>query len=185
MEQASMIGLDIAKTVFEVHGRSAAGTVVLRRSLKRSQVEKFFVDEPRSSLRAHRVPSPHSRCTGSGIGAAEGSLFGRSSAGGGGVSSAPARGAAQAPKYRCCMPDRPAAELVAGIRVRPRRERQSGYLFVRYKERSFSIDALRRKVQRLTTRIGGCSEWEDANGRTCGGISKYGQGQPGTTGYAR
>jgi len=43
MEKASMIGLDIAKNVFEVHGRNAAGAVVLRRSLKRSQVEKFFV----------------------------------------------------------------------------------------------------------------------------------------------
>jgi transposase len=43
MEKASMIGLDIAKTVFEVHGRNGAGAVVLRRSLKRSQVEKFFV----------------------------------------------------------------------------------------------------------------------------------------------
>src|SRR5216684_1142708 len=42
MEKASMIGLDIAKNVFEVHGRNAAGEVVLRRSLKRSQVEKFF-----------------------------------------------------------------------------------------------------------------------------------------------
>lgn len=37
-----MIGLDIAKNVFEVHGRNAAGEVVLRRSLKRGQVEKFF-----------------------------------------------------------------------------------------------------------------------------------------------
>jgi len=42
MEQASMIGLDIAKNVFEVHGRNAAGEVVLRRSLRRGQVEKLF-----------------------------------------------------------------------------------------------------------------------------------------------
>ncbi|HEX9115698.1 MAG TPA: IS110 family transposase, partial [Anaerolineae bacterium] len=42
MEQASMIGLDIAKNVFEVHGRSAAGEVVVQRSLKRSQMAKFF-----------------------------------------------------------------------------------------------------------------------------------------------
>src|SRR5258705_3319855 len=42
MEKASMIGLDIAKNVFEVHGRSAAGEVVLRRSLRRGQVEKLF-----------------------------------------------------------------------------------------------------------------------------------------------
>ena len=42
MEKASMIGLDIAKNVFEVHGRNAAGEVVLRRSLRRGQVEKLF-----------------------------------------------------------------------------------------------------------------------------------------------
>src|SRR5258708_9789225 len=42
MEKASMIGLDIAKNVFEVHGRNAAGEVVLRRSLKPGQVEKLF-----------------------------------------------------------------------------------------------------------------------------------------------
>src|SRR5258708_1059578 len=42
MEKASMIGLDIAKNAFEVHGRSAAGEVVLRRRLRRGQVEKLF-----------------------------------------------------------------------------------------------------------------------------------------------
>ena len=34
MEKAIMIGLDIAKNVFEVHGRNASGEVVLRRRLK-------------------------------------------------------------------------------------------------------------------------------------------------------
>jgi len=42
MEQAIMIGLDIAKNVFEVHGRNAASEVVLRRSLKRGTMEKVF-----------------------------------------------------------------------------------------------------------------------------------------------
>src|SRR5258708_24718871 len=42
MEKASMMGVDIAKNVFEVHGRSAAGEVVLRRSLRRGKVEKLF-----------------------------------------------------------------------------------------------------------------------------------------------
>jgi hypothetical protein len=35
-----MIGLDIAKNVFEVHGRNGAGEVVLRRTVKRSNMEK-------------------------------------------------------------------------------------------------------------------------------------------------
>ena len=37
-----MIGLDIAKNVFEVHGRNAASEVVLRRTVKRSNMEKVF-----------------------------------------------------------------------------------------------------------------------------------------------
>jgi transposase len=42
MEQAIMIGLDIAKNVFEVHARNAAGEVVLRRTVKRGEMEKVF-----------------------------------------------------------------------------------------------------------------------------------------------
>lgn len=40
--KVSMIGLDLAKNVFAVHGVDAAGRVVLRRTLRRSQVLKFF-----------------------------------------------------------------------------------------------------------------------------------------------
>jgi transposase len=42
MGEISMIGLDIAKNVFHVHGVDAAGAVMLRRQLRRGQVEKFF-----------------------------------------------------------------------------------------------------------------------------------------------
>jgi transposase len=37
-----MIGLDIAKNMFQVHGVDASGRVVLRRQLRRGAVEKFF-----------------------------------------------------------------------------------------------------------------------------------------------
>jgi transposase len=37
-----MIGLDLAKSVFQVHGVDGAGQVVTRRQLKRAQVETFF-----------------------------------------------------------------------------------------------------------------------------------------------
>jgi transposase len=37
-----MIGLDVAKNVFQVHGVDAAGQVTIRRKLRRSQVEQFF-----------------------------------------------------------------------------------------------------------------------------------------------
>jgi transposase len=37
-----MIGLDLAKNVFQVHGVDASGSVVLRRRLSRGQVERWF-----------------------------------------------------------------------------------------------------------------------------------------------
>jgi transposase len=37
-----MIGLDLAKNVFQVHGVDAAGRVIERRQLRRGQVEKYF-----------------------------------------------------------------------------------------------------------------------------------------------
>jgi transposase len=42
MTKVSMIGLDLAKNVFQVHGVDASGQVVLRRQLRRGQVERFF-----------------------------------------------------------------------------------------------------------------------------------------------
>jgi len=44
--QAIMIGLDIAKNVFQVHGVDARGQVVLRKRLRRGQVERFFAALP-------------------------------------------------------------------------------------------------------------------------------------------
>ena len=37
-----MIGMDLAKSVFQVHGVDGAGQVVFRRQLRRGQVERFF-----------------------------------------------------------------------------------------------------------------------------------------------
>ena len=42
MQSISTIGLDIAKSVFQVHGVDAVGQVVLRRQLKRRYVLAFF-----------------------------------------------------------------------------------------------------------------------------------------------
>jgi transposase len=36
MEKVSIIGLDIAKNVFQVHGVDGGGAVVIRRALRRS-----------------------------------------------------------------------------------------------------------------------------------------------------
>src|SRR6202047_4646302 len=42
MNEVSTVGLDIAKKVFQVHGVDAAGVVKVRRSLRRSQVLRWF-----------------------------------------------------------------------------------------------------------------------------------------------
>ena len=46
MAKVSMIGLDLAKNVFQVHGIDAAGKVVVRRQLRRRQLEKFLAALP-------------------------------------------------------------------------------------------------------------------------------------------
>lgn len=42
MGQVVTIGLDIAKSVFQVHGVDAAGQVVVRRQVRRAELLKFF-----------------------------------------------------------------------------------------------------------------------------------------------
>ncbi|MCV0414593.1 MAG: IS110 family transposase [Brevundimonas sp.] len=42
MQTVAVVGLDLAKTVFQVHGVAADGTVVVRRQLRRGQVLAFF-----------------------------------------------------------------------------------------------------------------------------------------------
>src|SRR5262245_22209769 len=59
MDKAIMIGLDIAKNVFEVHGRNAAGEVVLRRTLKRGQVVKLFARLPEAVIGMEACGSAH------------------------------------------------------------------------------------------------------------------------------
>lgn len=42
VSEASTIGLDLAKHVFQAHGADAAGKVVFRKRLRREQVLRFF-----------------------------------------------------------------------------------------------------------------------------------------------
>src|SRR4051794_4379448 len=46
MQAVTTIGLDIAKSVFQVHGVDAAGQVLIRRQLKRRAVLGFFQKLP-------------------------------------------------------------------------------------------------------------------------------------------
>src|SRR4051812_39504789 len=50
MENATTIGLDLAKNVFQVHGIDAAGKVVLRRKLRRGEVLDFFAALPPATV---------------------------------------------------------------------------------------------------------------------------------------
>ena len=43
MDQVVTIGMDIAKSVFQVHGINAEGAVVIRQRLTRARVLGFFV----------------------------------------------------------------------------------------------------------------------------------------------
>jgi len=42
MSEISMVGIDLAKSVFQVHGVTAAGSVALKRRLRRAEVLRFF-----------------------------------------------------------------------------------------------------------------------------------------------
>ncbi len=46
MKEVSTIGLDLAKSVFQVHGADDLGKVVVRRQLRRRQVLPFFKKLP-------------------------------------------------------------------------------------------------------------------------------------------
>jgi transposase len=56
---ASMIGLDIAKSVFQVHGEDAAQKPVLEKRLRRGQVESFFAKLPPAVIGIEACGSAH------------------------------------------------------------------------------------------------------------------------------
>ena len=68
MDEISMIGLDIAKNVFHIHGVDATGAPALQRQLRRGQVEKFFAQLPPTLVgleacgSAHHWPASSGRC---------------------------------------------------------------------------------------------------------------------------
>ena len=47
MGEITIIGLDIAKSVFQAHGADAAGSVVFRKKLGRGRLLAFFAGQPR------------------------------------------------------------------------------------------------------------------------------------------
>src|SRR5881392_2378340 len=59
MSKISIVGLDLAKNVFQVHGIDASGGVVLRRQLRRGAVEKFFAQLPPCTVGVEACGSAH------------------------------------------------------------------------------------------------------------------------------
>jgi transposase len=59
MQSITTIGLDIAKSVFQVHGIDAVGQVVMRRQLKRRYVLKFFEKLPPCLVGIEACASSH------------------------------------------------------------------------------------------------------------------------------
>src|SRR6202047_4905415 len=59
MQTITTIGLDIAKSVFQVHGVDAAGAVVIRRQLKRRSVLAFFQKLPPCLVGVEACASSH------------------------------------------------------------------------------------------------------------------------------
>ena len=59
MERVATVGLDIAKSVFQVHGIDATGTVVVRRKLSRGRVLTFFEALPRCVIGMEACNTSH------------------------------------------------------------------------------------------------------------------------------
>jgi len=59
MGEVITIGLDIAKSVFQVHGVDGAGAVVIRKRVSRAKVLTFFADLPPCVIGIEACPSAH------------------------------------------------------------------------------------------------------------------------------
>jgi transposase len=59
MQTITTIGLDIAKSVFQLHGIDAAGNVMIRRQLKRRYVLAFFEKLPPSLVGIEACATSH------------------------------------------------------------------------------------------------------------------------------
>jgi transposase len=59
MSEVSTIGLDIAKSVFQVHGVDVAGGVVIRKRVSRAKVMEYFGELPPCLVGIEACPSAH------------------------------------------------------------------------------------------------------------------------------
>ena len=59
MGEVTTIGLDIAKSVFQVHGVDDAGAVTIRKRIGRSKVLEFFANLPSCLIGIEACPAAH------------------------------------------------------------------------------------------------------------------------------
>ena len=59
MGEVSTIGVDIAKSVFQIHGVDADGRVVIRKRISRAKVLKFFAELPRCLVGMEACATAH------------------------------------------------------------------------------------------------------------------------------
>lgn len=59
MNEVSIIGLDLAKNVFQAHGAGADGSVIFRRKLSRVQLLKFLTQQPSCVVAMEACASAH------------------------------------------------------------------------------------------------------------------------------
>ena len=58
MMEVSIIGVDLAKNVFQLHGAAADGTVVFRNKLSRPQFQRFMAEHPRCLVARRPAVAP-------------------------------------------------------------------------------------------------------------------------------
>ena len=59
MEKVTLIGLDLAKTVFQIHGADETGRAVIRKQLRRGQVLEFLGRQPRCVVAMEACSGAH------------------------------------------------------------------------------------------------------------------------------
>ena len=59
MSEVATVGLDIAKSVFQVHGVDAVGAVIIRRQVRRAQILPFFAKLPTCLVGIETCASAH------------------------------------------------------------------------------------------------------------------------------
>ena len=59
MSEVTIIGIDLAKRVFQLHGARADGSVVFRKKLSRGQVLVFFAQQPNCVVAMEACATAH------------------------------------------------------------------------------------------------------------------------------